>query len=72
MLNSDKFLRDMESQVMQTKQEAANKNSEDSRPITASFTQPRFSSEPMTIKPSSNTPVRPLVIDPRNRGELDV
>ncbi|XP_052281423.1 LIM and calponin homology domains-containing protein 1-like isoform X3 [Dreissena polymorpha] len=68
-LDSDRFLQSMESQILQTKSEAANHSLLNNQPIKSSVTEPRFSSEPMTIKLSSNMPARPLLIDPRNQQE---
>ena len=60
MLNADKLMQSMESQIKQTKQEAANQNTAN--------TELRFTSEPMTIKLPSNAG-RPLMIDPRNQAD---
>ena len=68
-LNSDKFLRDMESQIVHTKQEAANHNIPDNEPIRAPGTQPSYTSEPITMKLPSNSQGRPLIIDPRNQED---
>ncbi|XP_053398992.1 LIM and calponin homology domains-containing protein 1-like isoform X3 [Mercenaria mercenaria] len=71
-LNSDKFLRDMESQILQTKHEAASQNLIDNEPIRATGTQSGYNSQPMTIRLPANSQGRQLVIDPRNQeGKSD-
>ncbi|KAL4230513.1 Guanine nucleotide exchange factor vav3 [Mactra antiquata] len=67
-LNSDKFLRDMEAQIVQTKQEVSNQNPSYNEPMRTLGTEQRYSSEPMTIKLPSNSPGRQLMIDPRNQS----
>lgn len=65
-LNSDKFLKSMEAQIVQTKHEAASHNLIDKEPIKSAVTEPRFTSDQVTIKLPSGSQGRQLVIDPRS------
>ncbi|XP_052792746.1 LIM and calponin homology domains-containing protein 1-like isoform X3 [Mya arenaria] len=65
VLDSDKFLRSMESQILQTKTEASNQNFLNDGSGRSLAPEQRVISE-TTIKFPANAPARPLIIDPRN------